>query len=65
MQSLLRFRYPIIIFLIGLVVTLFGATKKIMHHESADTFLSIGMGLECAAVLSAAVVFFIVTKKRT
>lgn len=61
-----RFRIPIIFFLIGMVVTLFGAWKKIVHHEYADLFLYIGIGLECAALFLLAITLFIYTsKKRT
>ena len=66
MIMLRRFRIPIIFFLIGMLVTLFGAGKKIMHYENADLFLYIGIALECAALFLLAIILFIYTsKKRT
>lgn len=50
MLLLRKFRWPIVIFLIGLVVKLFGAWAKITHQEYADTALTVGFFVQMGAV---------------
>jgi uncharacterized membrane protein len=50
MLLLRKFRWPIVIFLIGLVVKLFGAWGKITHQQFADTALTVGFFVQMAAV---------------
>lgn len=58
-----RFRLPILFFLVGMVLTLVGAGKKMMHLENADLFLYLGIGVECAALFLLAIILFIYTSK--
>jgi hypothetical protein len=50
MLLLRKFRWPIVIFLIGLGVKLFGAWGKITHQEFADTALTVGFFVQMGAV---------------
>lgn len=50
MQLLRKFRWPIVIFLVGLAIKLFGAWCKIIHLENADTILTVGFFVQMAAV---------------
>ncbi|MDF2189217.1 hypothetical protein [Paraflavitalea sp. CAU 1676] len=50
MQLLRKFRWPIVIFLVGLAVKLFGAWGKITHMAFADTALTIGFFTQMLAV---------------
>ena len=47
---------PVIIFLIGMILTIIGALFKIMHWTGANALLSIGMLSEVVAI-----VFLIIT----
>jgi len=38
-----KFKYPLIIFLLGVLANIFGAWAKITHQPIADIFLPIGM----------------------
>ena len=50
MQILRKFRWPIVIFLVGMAVKLFGAWGKITHQAFAETALSIGFFTQMLAV---------------
>lgn len=44
------FRFPLILFLCGILVTIFGAWAKIQHLSFADIALTAGMLLQGAGV---------------
>lgn len=50
MQLLRKFRWPIVIFLVGLVLRLFGAWSMITHQEYAQEILTAGFFTQMAAV---------------
>lgn len=45
-----QFRIPLILFLCGVLVTIFGAWAKIIHISFADVVLTAGMLIQGAAV---------------
>lgn len=47
------FKYPLLIFLSGLLITIFGAWAKILHLSFADIALTTGMLLEALGVIYA------------
>ncbi len=48
-----QFKFPLILFLIGALITIFGAWAKILHLAFADKALTAGMLLQGAAVINA------------
>lgn len=46
-----QFRIPLILFLCGLLITIFGAWAKILHLSFADMALTAGMLLQGAGVV--------------
>jgi hypothetical protein len=44
------FKYPLLLFLSGSLVTIFGAWAKILHMAFADGLLTAGMLLQACAV---------------
>jgi uncharacterized membrane protein len=51
MQKL--FKYPLLLFLSGLLITIFGSWTKILHLSFADVALTIGMLLQALGVIYA------------
>lgn len=47
------FKYPLLLFLSGLLITIFGAWAKILHLSFADIALTIGMLLQASGVIYA------------
>lgn len=47
------FKYPLLLFLSGSLVTIFGAWTKILHMGFADILLTSGMILQAAGILFA------------
>jgi hypothetical protein len=47
-----EYKNPLILFLIGMIFTIFGSLLKIMHWPFANIFLIVGMGFEIFAILS-------------
>ncbi|WP_407657615.1 GldL-related protein [Lacibacter sediminis] len=47
------FKYPLLLFLSGSLVTIFGAWSKILHMSFADILLTVGMILQAIGVLFA------------
>ncbi len=47
---ILKFKFPIILFLCGFFVTIFGAWAKILHLSFADMALTAGMLLQGTGV---------------
>jgi hypothetical protein len=43
MEIIKQFKIPIFLFLIGILITIFGAWMKILHLHYADSFLTAGM----------------------
>lgn len=48
-----QFRIPLIIFLFGALIVIFGAWAKILHYAIADMALTAGMFLQGTAVILA------------
>ena len=46
-----QLRIPLILFLVGLVITIVGALFKIMHWYAGNIFLTVGMLTEAAALI--------------
>lgn len=55
------FKTPILLFLIGILITLFGAALKIMHVDGANLVLILGMLTEALAIIS---LIWIILKKK-
>ena len=52
------FRFPITIFLLGVVVNIFGSYLRIMHHPNNQNFLLAGAILEAAGVMAAIIILW-------
>jgi uncharacterized membrane protein len=50
MQLLRKFRWPIVIFLVGLAFRLFGTWSSVTHQEYAEEILTVGFFTQMAAV---------------
>ena len=46
-----QLRIPLILFLVGMVITIVGAFFKIMHWYAGNIFLTVGMLTEAAALI--------------
>ena len=46
-----QLRIPLILFLVGMVITIVGALFKIMHWYSGNIFHTVGMLTEAAALI--------------
>jgi hypothetical protein len=55
MEIVKQFKIPILLFLLGFLVSIFGAWMKIMHMAYADGLLTAGMLLKGAGVVGAIV----------
>lgn len=55
MEVIKQFKTPLILFLAGILITIFGAWMKIMHMAYADVSLTAAMLLKGAAVILAIV----------
>lgn len=51
MEIIRQFKIPILLFLLGILVTIFGAWMKIMHMAFADGILTAGMLLKAVSVI--------------
>ena len=57
MKILQRFKWPIILFLLGLLSNVTGAWFKVMHYQGSDFLLTTGFILQALALAIA--VFFV------
>jgi hypothetical protein len=55
MEIVKQFKIPILLFMLGILVSIFGAWMKIMHTAYADGLLTAGMLLKGAGVVTAIV----------
>lgn len=62
MEIIKQFKIPILLFLAGILVSIFGAWMKIMHMAYADGLLTAGMLLKGISVVMA--IYLLVKKKR-
>jgi hypothetical protein len=46
-----QYKIPLILFLIGMILTIVGSLFKIMHWPGASIMLSVGMLTEAAAII--------------
>ncbi len=51
MEIIRQFKIPILLFLLGILVSIFGAWMKIMHMAFADGILTAGMLLKAVSVI--------------
>ncbi|HEX4956832.1 MAG TPA: hypothetical protein VFV46_01535 [Lacibacter sp.] len=58
MNIIRQFKIPILLFLLGILVTIFGAWMKIMHMSYADGALTAGMLVKGVGVVIAIVLLF-------
>lgn len=58
MDIIRQFKIPILLFLLGILVTIFGAWMKIMHMAFADGVLTAGMLVKGIGVILAIVQLF-------
>ncbi|MBS4066177.1 MAG: hypothetical protein KGZ74_16580 [Chitinophagaceae bacterium] len=58
MDIIRQFKIPILLFLLGIFVTIFGAWMKIMHMAFADGVLTAGMLVKGIGVILAIVQLF-------
>jgi hypothetical protein len=61
MNILRRYKYPFVVFLLGLLIVSIGGIFKILHHANADVFLTVGLLLQCISFLYAIIILFIST----
>ena len=47
-----QFKLPLILFLIGMILTIIGSLFKLMHWSGATIMLTVGMLTEVAAIIS-------------
>ena len=58
MEIIKQFKIPILLFLVGILVTIFGAWMKIMHMAFADGALTAGMLVKGVGVIMAIIILF-------
>lgn len=56
MEIIKQFKIPILLFLAGILVTIFGAWMKIMHMAYADGLLTAGMLVKGVGVVIAIII---------
>ena len=56
-----QFKIPLVLFLIGMIISIVGALFKLMHWPEANIILIMGMLIEAGAILS--LIITIVKKK--
>lgn len=56
-----QFKIPLVLFLIGMIISVVGALFKLMHWPEANIILIMGMLIEAGAILS--LIITIVKKK--
>ncbi|MFT3822720.1 MAG: hypothetical protein QM731_02325 [Chitinophagaceae bacterium] len=54
-----KFKWPFAVFLVGLIIKLLGAWKKVTHASGADELRSIGFAVQITAVLWALIVLLL------
>ena len=57
-----QYTVPLVLFLLGMVITIIGALFKLMHWPGANFMLIIGMLTEAIAIITLIVVIFKNTK---
>ncbi|WP_407520673.1 hypothetical protein PDL71_10345 [Lacibacter sp. MH-610] len=62
MEIIKQFKLPILLFLVGILVSIFGAWMKIMHMAYADGLLTAGMLVKGVGVVAA--IYLLVKGKR-
>lgn len=62
MEIIKQFKIPILLFLVGILTTIFGAWMKIMHMAYADGLLTAGMLFKGISVVLA--IYLLVKQKR-
>jgi hypothetical protein len=55
-----QYAIPLVLFLLGMVITIIGALFKIMHWPGANFLLSLGLFSEAAAII---VIMIAITKR--
>ncbi|XVJ65500.1 MAG: hypothetical protein HEQ40_04800 [Lacibacter sp.] len=58
MEIIKQFKLPILLFLAGILVSIFGAWMKIMHMSFADGALTAGMLVKGVGVIMAIIILF-------
>ena len=53
-----QYTIPLVLFLLGMVITIVGALFKLMHWPGANIMLTIGMITEAIALISLIVIVF-------
>ena len=53
-----QYTIPLVLFLLGMVITIVGALFKLMHWPGANIMLTIGMLAEATALMSLIVIVF-------
>ncbi len=53
-----QYTIPLVLFLLGMVITIVGALFKLMHWPGANIMLTIGMLAEATALISLIVIVF-------
>lgn len=53
-----QYTIPLVLFLLGMVITIVGALFKLMHWPGANIMLTIGMITEAIALISLIVIIF-------
>ena len=53
-----QYTIPLVLFLLGMVITIVGALFKLMHWPGANIMLKIGMLAEATALISLIVIVF-------
>lgn len=53
-----QYTIPLVLFLLGMVITIVGALFKLMHWPGANIMLTIGMLAEVTALISLIVIVF-------
>lgn len=62
MDIIKQFKTPILLFLVGILVSIFGAWTKIMHMSFADELLTAGMIVKGVGVVVA--IYILLQQKR-
>ncbi len=58
-----KYKIPLILFLLGMVITIIGALFKLMHWPGAGHLLIVGMLSEASAITALIIIIFKMKKK--
>jgi hypothetical protein len=62
MEVIRQFKFPLLLFLFGMLAGIFGAWLKILHHSFADYFLTASMLMQGVGVAYA--IYILLKEKR-